>query len=100
MKHVNALGRLRRELGLTLVQVARRVGCHPATISRLETRGGIAVDVDAYVRGLGGRLELVARLPRRGVVVIVPGGRPMSWLPGRRRGNGARPRPRLRKARR
>src|SRR5688500_10180323 len=57
------LAEIRKQLGLTQVQLAEATGLSQARISQIE--GGDAVGLDslrAYVVGLGGHLDIVARI--------------------------------------
>jgi DNA-binding Xre family transcriptional regulator len=54
------LADLRRRMGLTQVQMARRVGISQSDLSKLERRKDIRLStLDAYTRALGGRLRLL-----------------------------------------
>jgi len=54
------LSKLRRGLGLTQVELARRVGISQSDLSKLERRGDVRVStLRAYAEALRGRLRLV-----------------------------------------
>lgn len=58
------LGELRRRLGLTQVELARRLGIRQPTLSRLESQEDMRVGtLRRVVEALGGRLEILVRLP-------------------------------------
>lgn len=58
------LRRAREQLGLTQQEVANRLGMTQPEVSKLERRPDVRISsAAAYVRALGGELDLVARLP-------------------------------------
>lgn len=68
-----ALRDLRKALGKTQVEVARRLKISQVTISDTERRGDVMLStLRKYVGALGGKLELVARFPGRTAVRIAP----------------------------
>lgn len=68
-----ALRDLRKALGKTQVEVARRLKISQVTLSDTERRGDVMLStLRKYVGALGGKLELVARFPDRTAVRIAP----------------------------
>ncbi|MDP2332406.1 MAG: helix-turn-helix transcriptional regulator [Reyranella sp.] len=68
-----ALRDLRKALGKTQVEVARRLRISQVTLSDTERRGDVMLStLRKYVGALGGKLELVARFPGRTAVRIAP----------------------------
>jgi transcriptional regulator with XRE-family HTH domain len=68
-----ALRDLRKALGKTQVEVARRLKISQVTLSDTERRGDVMLStLRKYVSALGGKLELVARFPDRTAVRIAP----------------------------
>ena len=66
---------LRRALQLTQTDLAEALGKRQDEVSRIEQRGDLLLStLDAYVRSLGGELELVCRFKDRGPVRIRPAG--------------------------
>lgn len=69
-----SLAELRRELDLTQVQFATRMAVSQRAISHIEHEPNPRVGtLTAYVRALGGRLELRAVLEDRTVELSLPG---------------------------
>ena len=67
------LAELRRSLRITQFELAQRLEIGQIQISRLERRGDLKLStLRAYVTGLGGSLELIARLPKRAVQLTLP----------------------------
>lgn len=67
------LDELRRSLGLTQRQMARKLAVRQPRVSKIEAAPGLALDVmRSYVEALGGRLEVVAVFGRRRRVAIKP----------------------------
>ena len=65
------LGDLRRAGRCTQAELAAALGVGQDTISRLERRGDMLLStLRRYVEGIGGTLELVARLPGRPPLLI------------------------------
>jgi hypothetical protein len=63
---------LRRDLGRTQVEVARKMGIGQSDYSKLERRGDLLVTtLRAVARALGGRLRLLVSLPERDVEVTL-----------------------------
>ncbi len=63
------LMQLRKDLNLTQEQMANILEKKQAEVSKFEKRGDMLIStLRAYIRALGGELELVARLPGRGPV--------------------------------
>ena len=57
------LAEIRQELGLTQVQLAEAAGLSQARISQIENGDSVGLDtLRAYVAGLGGQLDIVARI--------------------------------------
>ncbi len=57
------LAELRKEQGLTQVQLAAATGLSQARISQIENGKTVSLDVlRAYITGLGGQVEIVARI--------------------------------------
>lgn len=57
------LAELRQQLGLTQAQLAEAAGLSQARISQIENGDVVSLDVlRAYVVGLGGQLDIVARI--------------------------------------
>lgn len=55
-----ALAKLRRKMGLTQVEMARRIGMSQSDLSKLERRKDVRLStLDAYAKALGGRLRLL-----------------------------------------
>lgn len=68
-----ALRDLRKALGRTQVEVARRLRISQVTLSDTERRGDVMLStLRKYVGALGGKLELVARFPDRTAIRIAP----------------------------
>lgn len=63
------LMQLRKDLNLTQEQMANILEKKQAEVSKFEKRGDMLIStLRAYIRALGGELELVAHLPGRGPV--------------------------------
>jgi len=57
------LAEIRKQLGLTQVQLAEATGLTQARISQIESGDAVGLDtLRAYVGGLGGHLDIVARI--------------------------------------
>ncbi len=57
------LAELRRQAGLTQVQLADATGLTQARISQIEHGKDVSLDIlRAYITGLGGQVEIVARI--------------------------------------
>ena len=57
------LADIRRQLGLTQVQLAEATGLSQARISQIESGEAVGLEtLRAYVVGLGGHLDIVARI--------------------------------------
>jgi DNA-binding XRE family transcriptional regulator len=57
------LAEIRRQLGMTQVQLAEATGLSQARISQIERGDAVSVEVlRTYVTGLGGQVEIVARI--------------------------------------
>jgi len=57
------LARIRQQLGLTQSQLAEAAGLSQARISQIENGDAVGLDtLRAYVTGLGGHLDVVARI--------------------------------------
>lgn len=57
------LAELRQQLGLTQSQLAEAAGLSQARISQIENGDAVGLDIlRAYVTGLGGHLDVVARI--------------------------------------
>ncbi|MEU7869282.1 helix-turn-helix transcriptional regulator [Dactylosporangium sp. NPDC049140] len=57
------LAEIRQQLGLTQVQLAEATGLTQARISQIENGDAVALEsLRAYVVGLGGHLDIVARI--------------------------------------
>ena len=57
------LAEIRHQLGLTQVQLAEATGLSQARISQIENGDAVGLDtLRAYVGGLGGHLDIVARI--------------------------------------
>lgn len=57
------LAEIRRQLGLTQTELAETAGLSQARISQIENGGATSLDtLRAYVAGLGGHLDIVARI--------------------------------------
>ena len=57
------LAEIRQQLGLTQVQLAEATGLSQARISQIESGDAVGLDtLRAYVAGLGGHLDIVARI--------------------------------------
>jgi DNA-binding XRE family transcriptional regulator len=57
------LAEIRQQLGLTQVQLAEAAGLSQARISQIENGDAVGLDtLRAYVTGLGGHLDIVARI--------------------------------------
>lgn len=62
---------LRKELGLTQEAMADRLDMRQGNVSKVEKREDMLIStLRGYVEAMGGTLELVARLPGRGPVVL------------------------------
>ena len=70
-----SLRELRRALQLTQTDLAEALGKRQDEVSRIEQRGDLLLStLGAYVRSLGGELELVCRFQDRDPVRIKPAG--------------------------
>jgi DNA-binding XRE family transcriptional regulator len=59
----NQLAEIRKQLGLTQTQLAEAAGLSQARISQIEKGSATSLDtLRAYVVGLGGHLDIVARI--------------------------------------
>ncbi|MEU8821764.1 helix-turn-helix transcriptional regulator [Actinoplanes sp. NPDC048796] len=57
------LAEIRQQLGVTQVQLAEATGLSQARISQIENGDAVSLDtLRAYVTGLGGQLDVVARI--------------------------------------
>jgi DNA-binding XRE family transcriptional regulator len=57
------LAEIRKQLGLTQAQLAEAAGLSQARISRIESGAATSLEwLRAYVAGLGGHLDIVARI--------------------------------------
>jgi DNA-binding XRE family transcriptional regulator len=57
------LAEIRKQLGLTQTELAETAGLSQARISQIENGGATSLDtLRAYVAGLGGHLDIVARI--------------------------------------
>lgn len=57
------LAEIRRQLGMTQVQLAEATGLSQARISQIENGDAVSLEtLRAYVAGLGGHLDIVARI--------------------------------------
>ena len=57
------LAEIRQQLGLTQVQLAEATGLSQARISQIENGDAVGLDtLRAYIVGLGGHLDIVARI--------------------------------------
>ncbi|GIF24182.1 DNA-binding XRE family transcriptional regulator [Actinoplanes tereljensis] len=57
------LADIRKQLGMTQVQLGAATGLSQARISQIENGGAVSLDVlRTYVAGLGGQVEIVARI--------------------------------------
>ncbi|ONH58170.1 transcriptional regulator [Frankia sp. CcI49] len=57
------LAEIRRQLGVTQTQLAEATGLTQARISQIENGGAMGLDtLRAYITGLGGHLDVVARI--------------------------------------
>jgi DNA-binding XRE family transcriptional regulator len=57
------LAEIRQQLGLTQVQLAESAGLSQARISQIENGDAVSLEsLRAYVIGLGGQLDIVARI--------------------------------------
>ena len=57
------LAEIRRQLGMTQTQLAEAAGLTQARISQIENGDAVGLDtLRAYVSGLGGHLDIVARI--------------------------------------
>jgi transcriptional regulator with XRE-family HTH domain len=60
---------LRKAMGKTQVEMAKRLGVGQDAISRVEARADMLLStLGAYVKGMGGELTLVAQFPGRAPV--------------------------------
>lgn len=89
-----SLRELRRAMRKTQVQLARKTGKSQVTLSRLERQSDMLIStLSEVVRGLGGRLRIVAELPDRPPVYLTGLGdiaeRPGKRAPVRRRAAAA-----------
>ncbi|MBL0899135.1 MAG: helix-turn-helix transcriptional regulator [Reyranella sp.] len=81
-----ALRDLRKALGRTQVEVARRLRISQVTLSDTERRGDVMLStLRKYVGALGGKLELVARFPDRTAIRIAPMAENRSMATARKR---------------
>ena len=68
MMAVITLNELRKELGLTQVEVAKLLDMHQAAISRIEGQSDMYLStLERFIRALGGELVLVAKFKDREV---------------------------------
>ena len=66
-----ALGDIRKSRALTQEQIAKRLGGKQVYVSRLESRDDVKVStLSAYVKALGGELQLLVTFPDGGKVEI------------------------------
>jgi DNA-binding XRE family transcriptional regulator len=76
---------LRKAMGKTQAQLARKLKKPQATVSRIERQSDMLIStLDHVVRALGGRIRIVAELPGRPPLVL-------SGLAGLTSSHGARP---------
>ncbi|MEO8756872.1 MAG: helix-turn-helix transcriptional regulator [Devosia sp.] len=69
------LRRLREAAGLSQTELAKKVGTTQNRLSRIERGEDVRLStLDKAIRGLGGSLELIARLPGRDVPFSVSSG--------------------------
>jgi len=65
------LAELRRELGLSQIELAERLSVQQGAVSRMERRGDIKVSsLREYCQSLGGKLRLMAEFPNGSAKVI------------------------------
>ena len=65
------LAELRRELGLSQIELAERLSVQQGAVSRMERRGDIKVSsLREYCQSLGGTLKLMAQFPNGSAKVI------------------------------
>jgi len=65
------LAELRRELGLSQIELAQRLSVQQGAVSRMERRGDIKVSsLREYCQSLGGKLRLMAQFPNGSAKVI------------------------------
>lgn len=65
------LAELRRELGLSQIEMAERLSVQQGAVSRMERRGDIKVSsLREYCQSLGGRLRLMAQFPNGSAKMI------------------------------
>lgn len=68
IEEYKSLQELRKSLGITQEQIARKQGLTQVNISNLEKRSDMHIStLKKYVEALGGRLEINIRLPESGV---------------------------------
>jgi len=71
VRHQLTLRALRKELGLTQEAMAILLETRQTNVSKLEKRADMLIStLRGYVEAMGGSLELVARLPGKGVVTL------------------------------
>lgn len=71
LQQARRLCELRRSLGLTQVQLGRRLGKPQEEISRIEQRSDLRLStLRDYVEALGGALELRCQLPNRAAIPL------------------------------
>lgn len=62
---------LRKELGLTQESLAEQLGVRQADVSKLEKRSDMLIStLRNYLEAMGGKLDLVARMPGRPPVTL------------------------------
>jgi hypothetical protein len=68
------LATLRRELGLTQVELAARRGMSQSDLSKLERRDDVKLStLEAHVDAVGGRLRVICEAHGREVEIAIPG---------------------------
>ena len=82
----SSLQDLRKAMGKTQVQVAKKLGVGQDVVSRAEQRADMLLStLESYVEGMGGKLSLIAEFPNRAPVRLSGLGALVKDAPKRKR---------------